>query len=71
MVVWELLGLKVLIKQALKIERAGELVLSNLLCLPEQQVQVLGLPKVKETVATAKVKQWQQRLGICGMNDAN
>ena len=61
--VWKMLGLDLVIKQALKVDKAGELVLAHLLCLPEQQIQVLGL--------RSSEKRWQRRLGICGMKGEN
>ena len=59
--VWKMLGLELVIKQTLKVDKAGELVLAHLLCLPEQQIQVLGLPKFRETMATTAWYLWYER----------
>ena len=56
-----MLGLELVIKQALKVDKAGELVLAHLLCHPEQQIQVLGLPKFRETMATTAWYLWYER----------
>ena len=56
-----MLGLELVIKQVLKVDEAGELVLAHLLCLPEQQIQVLGLPKFRETMATTAWYLWYER----------
>lgn len=50
--VWKLLGIYDAIKRACQVDRAGEVVLEHLLCLPDQDIHVLVLPNLKETIAT-------------------
>lgn len=59
--VWKLLGVEEIIKKAMRVDRAGEAVLEYLLRLLEQEIHVLGLPKLKETVATAAWYLWYER----------
>ena len=40
--VWKLLGIDEIIKKALLVDKAGEVNLEHLLCVPEQDVQVLA-----------------------------
>ena len=61
MEVWKLLGIDEIIKKALLVDMAGEVILEHLLCLPEQDVQVLGQPKLKEMVATTAWYLWYER----------
>lgn len=42
-----------IIKKAIQMDRTGEAILEHLVCLPEQDIQVLVLPKLKETMAIA------------------
>ena len=58
--VWKLLGIDEIIKKALLVDKAGEVNLEHLLCVPEQDVQVLGLPKLKKTVAMAAGYLWYE-----------
>lgn len=39
-------------------DRADKAILEHLLCLPEKDIQVLGLPKLKETMATPAWYLW-------------
>jgi hypothetical protein len=56
--VWKLLGIYDTIKKAIKVDRADETILEHLLCFPEQDIQVLRLPKLKEAMATAAWYLW-------------
>lgn len=47
-----------MIKKAIMVDRADEAILEHLLCLPEQDINVLGLPKLHETMATAAWYLW-------------
>ena len=41
-----------------QIDKSGEVVLEYLPCLPEHDAQVLGLPKLRETVAATAWYLW-------------
>ena len=62
--VWKLLGIDEITNKALLVDRVGEVILENLLCLPEQDVQVVGLPKLKETMAMAAWYLWYEGLKL-------
>lgn len=59
--VWNLLGVHYVINKAILIDRAAKVVVEYLLSLPDHDVQVLGLPKFKETIATAWYLWWERR----------
>jgi ribonuclease HI len=59
--VWKLLGLGDIIKKACAGNRAGEVILQNLLCTVEKEIHVLGMPKLREIVATTTWYLWYER----------
>lgn len=59
--VWQLLGLYDIIKKACCVSRFGEVVLEHLLCLWDSDIQILGLPNLRETIATPAWYLWFER----------
>jgi hypothetical protein len=62
--VWKLLGVLDVIKNGLEMNMSGEVVLEFLLSLPDNHIHVLGLPKLRETVATCCWFLWWERRKI-------
>ena len=49
------------IEWACKVNRSGEVILEQLLCLQDSDVHVLGLPNLRETIATTSWYLWFER----------
>ena len=62
--VWKLLGVWDVIQRGLAMNTCGEVMLDYLLSLPDDHIHVLGLPKLRETVATCCWYLWWERRKI-------
>lgn len=62
--VWKLLGVYDIIKRVCQVDLSGAVVLEYVLCLPDHDIQVLGLPKLRETLATMPWYLWYERMKL-------
>ena len=59
--VCKLLGIEDIVKKALDVDKTGDAIIEHLLCMMEHAIHILGLPKLRETAATAAWYLWYER----------